>query len=75
MINREVWEESLKDVRQEMLDKVHDPDFRRMTAVVVDAFSDLLFDKLNQKLVMILEKKLYVHCQQSRSGNEKEKSG
>ena len=75
MINREVWEESLKDVRQEMLDKVHDPDFRRMTAVVVDAFSDLLFDKLNQKLVMILEKKLYVHCQQSRSGNEKGKSG
>ena len=56
MINRDVWEESVKDVRQEMLDKVSDPDFRRMTAVVADAFSDQLFDKLNQKLVMILEK-------------------
>ena len=56
MINRDVWEEAVKDVRQEMLDKVSDPDFRRMTVVVADAFSDQLFESLNQKLVMILEK-------------------
>ena len=33
MINRDVWEESVKDVRQEMLDKVSDPDFRRNDSV------------------------------------------
>ena len=56
MINRDVWEEAVKSVRQEMLDKVSDPDFRRITACVADAYSDQLFEKLNQKLVMILEK-------------------
>jgi hypothetical protein len=56
MINRDVWEAAVKDVRQDMLDKVSDPDFRRITACVADAYSDQLFEKLNQKLVMILEK-------------------
>ena len=56
MINREVWEEAVKGVRQGMLDKVSDPDFRRITACVADAYSDQLFERLNQKLVMILEK-------------------
>lgn len=49
MINREIWEKAVKEVRQKMLDKVSDPDFRRMTAAVADAFSDLLFEKLYSK--------------------------
>lgn len=49
MINRDVWEESVKDVRQEMLEKVSDPDFRRMTAAVADAFADKLFEHLNTR--------------------------
>ena len=56
MINRDVWEAAVKDVRRDMLNKVSDPDFRRITACVADAYSDQLFEKLNQKLVMILEK-------------------
>ena len=56
MINRDVWEDAVKDVRQDMLDKVSDPDFRIITACVADAYSDQLFEKLNQKLVMIPEK-------------------
>ena len=56
MVNREVWEENVKEVRQGMLHKVSDPDFRRMTACIIDSFSDQLFEKIDQKMALILEK-------------------
>ena len=45
-ISREEWELSVKHVRMGMLDKTHDPDFRRIVASVIDVYSDLLYEDL-----------------------------
>jgi hypothetical protein len=44
-LEREVWEEAVKEVRTEMLNKTHDPEYRRQVAAVIDAFSDKLHDE------------------------------
>lgn len=44
-LEREVWEEAVKEVRTEMLDKTHDPELRRRVASIIDAFSDKLHDE------------------------------
>ena len=49
MINRELWESSVKEVRQKILDKTHDPAFRRIAAGIMDAAFDDLFDVLGEK--------------------------
>jgi hypothetical protein len=48
-LEREVWEEAVKEVRAEMLDKTHDPETRRQIAWMIDAFSDKLHDKYISK--------------------------
>ena len=40
MIDRDLWEDEVKYVRQKFLDKTRDPQTRRMVAAVIDAFSD-----------------------------------
>lgn len=40
------WEEANKDVRQDMLDRTHDPQTRRNVAAIIDAYADKLFDAL-----------------------------
>ena len=47
MIDRDLWEDEVKYVRQKFLDKTSDPKTRRMVAAVIDAFSDELYDQLN----------------------------
>lgn len=44
-LEREVWEEAVKAVRAEMLNKTQDPEYRRQVAAVIDAFSDKLHDE------------------------------
>ena len=44
-LERGVWEEAVKEVRTEMLNKTQDPEYRRQVAAVIDAFSDKLHDK------------------------------
>ena len=51
MINRDMWEGCVKDVRQEFLDKTSDPNFRRIAAGIMDAAFDELYDKLTQQEV------------------------
>lgn len=48
-LEREVWEEAVKEVRAEMLNKTQDPEYRRHVAAVIDAFSDKLHDKYISK--------------------------
>lgn len=48
-LEQEVWEEAVKEVRAEMLDKTHDPETRRQIAWMIDAFSDKLHDKYISK--------------------------
>lgn len=48
-LEREVWEEAVKEVRAEMLNKTQDPEYRRQVAAVIDAFSDKLHDKYISK--------------------------
>ena len=48
-LEREVWEEAVKEVRAEMLEKTHDAESRRKLAAVIDAFSDKLHDKYISK--------------------------
>ena len=47
MIDRDLWEDEVKYVRQKFLDKTRDPQTRRMVVAVIDAFSDELYDHLN----------------------------
>ena len=46
MIDRNDWEEAVKDVRQDMLDRTHDPQTRRNVAAIIDAYADKLFEAL-----------------------------
>ena len=48
-LEREVWEEAVKEVRAEMLDKTHDPETRKCVASIIDAFSDKLHDEYISK--------------------------
>ena len=48
-LERGVWEEAVKEVRAEMLNKTQDPEYRRQVAAVIDAFSDKLHDKYISK--------------------------
>ena len=48
MINRDLWERCVKEVRQKILAKTHDPDFRLIASGVMDAAFDSLFDELFQ---------------------------
>ena len=48
-LERAVWEEAVKEVRAEMLNKTHDPEYRRQVAAVIDAFSDKLHDEYISK--------------------------
>lgn len=48
-LEREVWEEAVKEVRAEILNKTQDPEYRRQVAAVIDAFSDKLHDKYISK--------------------------
>ena len=47
MIDRDLWEDEVKYVRQKFLDKTRDPQTRRMVVAVIDAFSDELYDQMN----------------------------
>ena len=47
MIDRDLWEDEVKYIRQKFLDKTRDPQTRRMVAAVIDAFSDELYDQFN----------------------------
>lgn len=47
MISRNDWEEAVKEVRQNMLDKTQDPQLRRNVASIIDAYSDKLFEALD----------------------------
>lgn len=49
MISRDDWEESVKMVRQKILDRTHDMEMRRMAAGVMDAAFDLLREDLEVK--------------------------
>ena len=47
MISLDDWEEANKYVRQDMLDRTHDPQTRRNVAAIIDAYSDKLFEALD----------------------------
>ena len=49
MIDRNDWEEANKDVRQDMLDRTHDPQTRRNVAAIIDAYADKLFEALETR--------------------------
>jgi len=49
MINRDLWERCVKEVRQKILAKTHDPDFRLIASGVMDSAFDELFDVLGEK--------------------------
>ena len=49
MIDRNGWEEAVKDVRQDMLNRTHDPEIRRNVAAIIDAYADKLFDALDTR--------------------------
>lgn len=46
MIHRDLWETSVKEVRQKILSKTNDPEFRLIAAGVMDAAFDSLWDEL-----------------------------
>lgn len=48
-LEREVWEEAVKKVRAEMMDKTHNPETRKCVASIIDAFSDKLHDEYISK--------------------------
>ena len=52
MVSREEWEDAAKDVRQKMLNKTYDVQYRRMVASVIDAAFDLLFENLETREFM-----------------------
>ncbi len=52
MIDRSTWEYAVKDERQAMLDRTHDPQSRRMVAAVIDAFCDRLYERLETNEVV-----------------------
>ena len=52
MIERSEWEEAVKEVRQKMLDKTGDVQYRRMVAAVMDAAFDLLYEDLETREFM-----------------------
>lgn len=49
MVDREVWEQCVKKVRDQFLSKTTDPDFRRITAGIMDAAFDTLYSVLAQE--------------------------
>ena len=52
MIDRNLWEDNVKYVRQKFLDKTKDVQFRRMVAAVIDSFSDELYDQLETTMTV-----------------------
>lgn len=51
MINREYWETVVNRVRQDFLEKTSDPDFRRITAGIMDAAFDEVYRRLMKQEV------------------------
>ena len=49
MVDREVWEDSVKYLRRKYLDKTHDMEHRLTLAGMIDAFSDDLYETLEKK--------------------------
>jgi ATP-dependent protease HslVU (ClpYQ) peptidase subunit len=52
MIDRDLWEDNVKYIRQKFLDKTKDVQFRRMVAAVIDSFSDELYDQLETTMMV-----------------------
>ena len=52
MIPREEWEEAVKEVRRRYLEKAHDMQIRRMTAGILDAAFDDLYEELDLREFM-----------------------
>ncbi len=52
MIDRDLWEDNVKYIRQKFLDKTKDVQFRRMVASVIDSFSDELYDQLETTMTV-----------------------
>ena len=52
MIDRDMWERCVKEVRTYILNKTHDPDFRRITAGIMDAVCDSLYETLNARMTI-----------------------
>lgn len=52
MIDRDLWEDNVKYIRQKFLDKTKDVQFRRMVAAVIDSFSDELYDQLETTMTV-----------------------
>lgn len=46
MIDRDDWEDAVKDVRMQILSRTHDPEARRQVAAIIDATTDKLFEAL-----------------------------
>lgn len=57
LISREEWEDAAKDVRQKMLSKTYDIQYRRMVASVIDAAFDLLYEDLETREFMAKRRK------------------
>ena len=52
MISREDWEESVKGIRQDMLNRTKDPITRCEVAAIIDAFADRLYESLDVRAFM-----------------------
>lgn len=52
MIDRDLWEDNVKYIRQKFLDRTKDVQFRRMVAAVIDSFSDELYDQLKTTMTV-----------------------
>ena len=52
MIPREEWEEAAKEVRRRFLEKAHDMQIRRMTAGILDAAFDELYEEIDLREFM-----------------------